>query len=443
MFLPNAKGKNLTNIRLKQKVTAQTIDNLDGCYGGLAPRGAEIYGLTERIGHCIDNANIYLAEGLHNKDTGELFDGSGSLWGCGSRLCAFCVGKPSKKHRKEIRYAMDNAKLFVGENWYFPTFTMPDIALKDLSLPDIARVKQTAWENFTHYETNPKKSQTWYQKHFRGGFKNCEFTFTDNDLYHYHLHALMIGKSKIQRDKFYEIRREWTKSLKFAFAKHGIAWECNTGNKNFIPALYSFLWSKPLMSLFLNAKDETKFFGLAVVNVVKVDYTNREKTILELCKYVTKNDSWVKVPDHQLLEIASMARFWRMFEKFGVCREIVRQMSKLTPKEQNRKNELQKEAEDSYFLLLEFLLYTNGHGYLDTTFSIPSVLAQLCSYYANAPPKKKKRSWFNRLKDGEISLPDYCRELEIEVAAVINFRKIQLRRMYPYAIFKTANNWAF
>ncbi len=422
----------MTAIRYKQDLSNDIADTLEKASGGEV-----VSAVAFRIKNCIENGNLYLADDLHNKETGECFTGRGSLWGCGSRFCGFCVGKPSKEHREQMRYAMDNAKLFVGENWYFPTFTMPDIALKDLSLPDIARVKQTAWEHFTHCETDSEKSQTWYQKHFRGGFKNCEFTFTDNDLIHYHLHALMIGKSKIQRDKFYEIRREWTKSLKFAFQKHNIEWECKTGNKNFIPALYSFLWSKPLMSLFLNAKDETKFFGLAVVNVVKVDYTNREKTILELCKYVTKNDSWVKVPDNQLLEIASMARFWRMFEKFGVCREIVRQMPKLTPKEQNRKDELQKEAENATFLLLEFLLFLNENGYVHTTFLIPRFFERLFSNRANAPPKKKKRSWFHRLKDKEITLHDYKDELLADISKAIHFRKLQLRRMYPAATFQT------
>jgi hypothetical protein len=391
------------NLKNKQKITASTIDTLDGCYGGCAPRGNEIYGLTLRLQHCIDDSNLFTAEDLHNRETGECFDGSGSLWACNSRFCAFCVGKPSKENRKKIRFVMQNAKLLVGENWYFPTFTMPDLALKDLPLPLIAQIKQTAWEHFAHYETNEKKSKTWFQKHFRGGFKNCEFTFSDNETYHYHLHALMIGSYKIQRDNFIGIRSAWTKSLKFAFKKHGIEWHCPT-------------------------KD-----GLAVVNVQKVDFSNREKVVNELCKYVTKSDSWSKVPDTQLLEIASMARFWRMFESFGVCRRIARRIKEKTV----------KRSENVVISLLYLLSNLSRETYLDTTNLIPSVFSLISEIFAKPPPKRKKRSWFERLKDKEISLFDYQTELENEVSNGVNFRKIQLRRMYPFATLKTLNGWGF
>jgi hypothetical protein len=433
----------LTAIRYKQKLTEKTIDSLDGCYGGFAVRPPQIYGLTARMQHCIDDSNLYIGEDLHNKETGECFDGRGSLWSCGSRFCAFCVGKPSKLNRAKVRYGMQNAKLLVGEHWYFITFTMPDLVLADLPLPVIAEIKQTAWQHFAHYETNENKSLTWFQKHFRGGFKNCEFTVNDDPdycydpdglpsrIYHYHSHGLMIGSYKIQRNKFLEVRQKWTKSLKFAVKKHGVKWQCDTGNKNFIPALRLFLYAKPLVALFLNVINELQFFGLAVVNVQKV--TNRESVINEVSKYVTKGDSWSKIPDGQLLEIASMARFWRMFESFGVCRRIVRRM--------NEKPIV--EPETVIYTLLEFLLYLSETAYLDTTFLIPSVFTQILTNYANAPPKKKKRSWFNRLRDGEISLPDYITELEKTVADVVNFRKIQLRRMYPHATFKTINKFPF
>ncbi len=391
----------MTAIRHKQKLTEKTIDDLNGCYGGLAVRPKEIFGLTMRLGHCIDDSNLYIGEDLHNRETGECFDGRGSLWSCGSRFCAFCVGKPSKLNRSKVRYGMQNAKLLVGEHWFFITFTMPDLVLSALPLPVIAEIKQTAWEKFAHYETNAAKSLTWFQKHFRGGFKNAEFTVSENGTYHYHLHSLMIGSYKIQRNNFVEIRSEWTKALQFAFKKHGVKWQCKT-------------------------KD-----GLAVVNVQKV--TNREKVINEVSKYVTKNDSWSKIPDVQLLEIASMARFWRMFESFGVCRRIVRRMKEkpVTAKQTTVSN------------LLNLFSNLVSNTYLDTTFLIPSVLALLSEHFPNAPPKKKKRNWFLRLKDKEISLDDYSDELEDTIAKVVNFRKIQLRRLYPYATFKTVNGYAF
>jgi hypothetical protein len=393
----------LTAIRYKQELTEKTIDDLNGCYGGLAVRPKEIFGLTMRLGHCIDDSNLYIGEDLHNRETGECFDGRGSLWSCGSRFCAFCVGKPSKESRKKIRYVMDNLKLLVGEDWYFNTFTMPDLALKGLTLEQVAAIKQTAWKKFAHYEPNAAKSLTWFQNHFRGGFKNCEFTYTKYAVFHYHLHGLMVGSYKIKRNNFVEIRQEWTKALKFAFKKHGVKWQCDT-------------------------KD-----GLAVVNVLKVDMSNKEKVIFEIAKYVTKADSWSNIPDEQLVEIATMARFFRMFESFGVCRRIARRM----------KEKPATTKQTTVFNLLNLLSNLIQTPYLDTTKIIPSVLALLSDNFPNAPPNPKKKSWFRRLRDGEISLDDYADELEDTVAKVVNFRKIQLRRMYPYAILKTVGGYAF
>jgi 23S rRNA A1618 N6-methylase RlmF len=423
----------LTAIRYKQELTKKTIDTLDGCYGGLVVRNDAIYGTTERMQHCIDDSNLYIGEDLHNKETGECFTGRGSLWSCGSRFCAFCVGKISKEHRAKMRYTMQNTKLLVGENWYLPTFTMPDAALKTLSLEKISAVMQTAWEKFAHYETNENKSQTWFQKHFRGGFKNCEFTYTRHELFHYHIHGLMIGSCKIQRNRFLEVRSAWTKSLKASFKKHNIEWQCDTGNKNFIPALRLFLYAKPSVALFLSVINELKFFGLAVVNVQKIERNNWDKTINEVAKYVTKGETWSKIPDEQLVEIASIGRFFRMFEGFGLCRRIARRMTEkpVTTKQ------------TTVFNLLNLFSNLTQNTYLDTTFLIPSVLALLAEHLPNAPPKKKKRSWFRRLMDKEITLPDYCKELEDTVAAVVNFRKIQLRRLYPFATFKTVNGIAF
>lgn len=392
----------MTAIKYKQELSTEIADTLESASGGDA-----LSAVAFRIKNCVENENLYLAGDLFNKETGECFDGRGSLWGCNCRLCAFCVGKVAKEHRKKMRFVMANTKLLIGENWYFNTFTLPDLAFVLYSLPTIAKVFQTAWENFTHCETNENKTQTWYQKHFRGGFKNCEFTIGRLKQFHYHLHALMIGKSKIQRDNFIEIRRQWTKSLQFAFKQHGIKWQCNTVD------------------------------GFAVVNVQKVDRASREGTINELCKYVTKGDSWSKVPTNQLIEVASMARFFRMFESFGVCRRIARRMPKLSAKEQNQRGEQQKEAKNAVNLLLEFLLFLNNGAYFNTTFLIPRIFDRLSSNYSHAPPKKKKRSWFHRIKDKEISLADYKNELLADISKAIHFRKIQLRRMYPAATFRT------
>ncbi len=375
-----------------------------------------------RIERCCSNDNLFVAKDLHTPD-GELHDGKGTLWADNSRLCPNCTGKLSRRSRKIIRFVMENQKLFVGENWYLVNFTMPNFNLKNQPLPVIAEIMQAAWKRFSTLETRAGRKQTWFQKTVRGGFKNAEFTFTENDIYNYHLHTSLVAKSSIQRDKFFEVRKNWTKALEFAFRKFGVDWECRTGNKNFIPALYSFLLSKPKMSLFLNAHETTKFFGLADVQVTKVDFTNREKVISEIAKYVTKNNSWSKIPIEQLETIVAVPRFWRMFESFGVCRKTAREMREKTLKTPaNARNEVANQSEN-----------VNKDAYFNTKHLINSELS--------TNRKVRRVAW--RIRAKEIPLWQFKIELDEEIEAVQRFRREQLHRKFSFATFQTLNGKVF
>ncbi len=382
-------------------------------------------GQAGRISKCNSNGNLFVGEDFHTSD-GELYDGRGTVWACNSRLCPHCVGKLSRRHRKQIRYVIENQKLMVGENWYFVTFTMPNLNLKNLELPLIGQIMQCAWRRFCSMETRTDKRKTWFQKTIRGGFKDYEFT-TKNPVYHYHTHGLFVARSGIQRDKFYEVRRHWTKALQFAFKKFGIEWECKTGNKNFIPALYSFLLSKPKMSLFLNAQNTTKFFGLADVNVVKVDWKNREDTINELCKYVTKSDSWSKIPIDQLETIVAVPRLWRMFESFGCCRQTAREMDK------SRAKIPENSQSDDPIDSTNQGVNSNGGAY---------IYQKHLNVRRFFPSKRQRRvPWRQRVK--EIPFWQYKMELDDEVEEVQRFRKLQLRKRFPFARFQTLDGEIF
>jgi hypothetical protein len=111
---------------------------------------------SERIEKCNADDNLFVGEDFHTAD-GEAHNGKSTLWSCNSRFCPNCVGKLPRQHRKVIRYVVKNEKLFTGENWYFPTFTMPDLSLTGLPLPVIAAVMQTAWEKFTSLESLKSK----------------------------------------------------------------------------------------------------------------------------------------------------------------------------------------------------------------------------------------------------------------------------------------------
>jgi hypothetical protein len=381
---------------------------------------------AERIRRCCSDDNLFVGVDFHTSD-GELFDGKGSLWACNSRLCPNCVGKLGSRHRKQIRYVMENQKLMVGENWYSPTFTMPNLNLVGQSASLIGQIHQCAWRRFCSMETRTNKRKTWFQKTIRGGFKNCEFTYTENSVYHYHTHGLFVAKSSIQRDKFYEIRLHWTKALQFAFKKFNVEWECRTGNKNFIPALYSFLLSKPKMSLFLNARETTKFFGLADVQVVKVDWKNREKTISELCKYVTKNESWSKIPIDQLEAVVAVPRLWRMFESFGVCRQTARQLDKISVEiPENYEHDHQSESTNQG---------VNSNG---DTYMYQNKLNDRRFPSSNLKPRVP---W--RVRVSEIPFQQYKMELDEEIRYAQRFRRYQLHRRFQFATFQTLDGEVF
>jgi hypothetical protein len=203
-------------------------------------------------------------------------------------------------------------------------------------------------------------------------FKNAEFTYTENQTFHFHAHLLAIAKSKIQRDNFSLIRTLWTNALEKSFEFYGLPFELNTSD------------------------------NLAVVNVQKVNFANREKTIQELCKYVTKSDSWQNIPLAEIEKIIERPRRVRMFEALGVCRESAKKM----------RDDLTKARAN-----------IEGETYLDTKELTPR------------KPKQRRASWRVRIK--EMSLDEYKKELDTEVLQVQSYRRRQLLRSYPAATFET------
>jgi len=329
---------------------------------------------AERIERCASPQNVFVADDFHTEH-GEAYSANGNLWACSSLLCQNCIGKLARNNRKTIRHVVKNEKLFVGENWYFVTPTMPNLLLKGYSLDFITLVFQKAFEVFTH-RNNDIKKQTQYQKLIRGMFKNAEFTYTDNEVFNFHAHLLVIAKSKIQRDNFSLIRSLWTKALEKAFEFYGLHFELNTSD------------------------------NYAVVNVQKVNFANREKTIAELCKYVTKSDSWANIPLEEVEKIIERPRRVRMFEALGVCRESAKKM---------RDDVIKARAETRSSV--------GDETYLDTKELIPR----------NAP--KRRASWRERIKHQ--TLEEYKTELDMEVSAVQEYRRWQLLRTFPCAKFET------
>jgi hypothetical protein len=387
-----------------------------------------VQGTADRICACCQRENQFVAEDLHRADTGELYDGKGSLWACNSRICPFCVAKLARNNRRVARHVFDTEKVFVGEHWFFITLTQPDLALRGLDLLMNRSVMYEAHRKFyrSAFWSNSSHAVS------RGSMKSEEFTIGDFDQYHYHIHNLAICKNRITSDKFYEIRREWTDALEFSFKKHGIAWNCPTGNKNFIPALFAFLYAKrPRVSLFLNAANELKFFGLAVVNVKKV--YNKNKAILELCKYFTKNESWSKIPSEQLADIASIERFPRMFETFGVCKATANSLHPIRPEKTltGEGNAANRHVTDDESASNDAYIYTKNLTVRNS---------ESLNNYLPAP-RKKRLSW--RIRCRILPRCEWLKSLDEEILRCREYRMQQLRHKFAFATFQTLDGRTF
>ncbi len=263
-------------------------------------------------------SNVWHAEDLTN-EFGELFEGCGSLYQSGSRLSPSYMKDMRKRARVRVRegVALANATRKSGEHWRLVTLTMP--TLIGVSLGDSLAVLSDAWRHFTN-------RRAWFAATISAGIKGEEFTLGDErcaahketktpkqskecrgcadcrafkwefgrDGYHPHIHVLALSGWI----GYVHLRDEWTASLKRAAAKHGIDLTFNTAH------------------------------GGAVVDVRLVTQraSKGRRTITEagaveeVCKYITKSDSWLALPDDQLCDVARVLRGRRMVELLGSCR---------------------------------------------------------------------------------------------------------------------------
>jgi len=225
--------------------------------------------LALRINLCNSPENHWIVKDAINYSSGEVFQATSSYWQCGSKLCPSCIRAQSRRSRKKLREAMGSQQLKAGERYYFVTLTVPN---PRRSLLVTREIVNDAWVSFRRRKT--------FVDLVIGGVKSEEFTLTTNG-YHYHLH--LIIRSKYIR--YNDFRRCWTESLDSAFTKAKIDYAIKTTD------------------------------GLAIINLQPLK--PNEGAIQEVCKYVTKSDSWTKMPQSELLDIARIERWPRMFELFG------------------------------------------------------------------------------------------------------------------------------
>lgn len=243
------------------------------------------------IAKCAGAENVWHGEDLHN-EAGECFPGGGTLWRCNQRLCPNCLTAHSRRGRKRARAALERLVPTKSERLWFVTLTMPTIAANESPLLLTLTVIARAWRLFSQ--------RAWWREMVRAGVKGVEFTLGDErkrsasnrswsadlDGYHVHLHLVILSPWLPTKT----LREEWTECLQSAWDEVGITRGINTSD------------------------------GLAVCHIKAVTKHNFDGVLCEVAKYITKSESWLSIPESQLLEVASVDRWPRMFELLGECR---------------------------------------------------------------------------------------------------------------------------
>lgn len=348
--------------------------------------------LQARLITCSDRENHFVAEDLHNAETGELHAGNGTLWACGLRLCTSCSSKISAKARKELKFALLNQKLLCGENYLFITTTMPNCGLSFIATRELF---------YRAIELLQKRD--YIKDRIRGYSKNEEFTLTESG-FHYHGHFLAISRF-LSFDKF---RAIWTECVEKAFREKNVPFEVNT-------------------------KD-----GYLIVKVERLSSSKQslDKAIQEVSKYVTKSDSWEKLEGATLLEIASLRRFPRMFELHG-CFRTQREFNKF----QNTFlfylilqliiEQMQRQIECGYPVTI---VHTKEISHGEQNFLIENKPE-------NVPKNDRSLSWRDYVE--VFGLESYLEHLAEQAERTREWRKRALRLKYPYADFQTLDGKEF
>lgn len=225
--------------------------------------------LARRIEVCAAPSNHYIARNLPSRLTNHTYDTIGTFWRCNSKLCPSCLAKHAQRNRSKLRHAINAQTLERGERLTFATFTITNPAT---SITTTREIVNRAWTLF--------RKRKLCVSLIRGGCKAEEFTLTARG-YHYHLHCIFRSRWL----QYQEVRRVWTECVELAFEEQGLPLKVAT-------------------------KD-----GLLFVKLQPI--TGREASIREICKYVTKSDSWRKLKANDLIAIALIRRWHRMFELFG------------------------------------------------------------------------------------------------------------------------------
>ena len=248
-----------------------------------------------RLEQCTTRENTWTARDLHTED-GELFDGTGNLFSCGSKLCPACSANQSREMRKRARkavHSLGNGDYFV--RWRSVVLTMP-LQRGASILKSIEKIND-AFRRMTN--------RKFWKTRVRGGIKSVEFTVRP-DGYHVHIHLLIQAEYlPVNAENERRFSRLTARRRLFAGNLQDELAHC-------LRAAGIALNGSPVVFVADVRNQSVKARGNREISL--------EKALQETAKYITKSESWDKIPDSSLMEIAEISRWKRMFEVLGKSR---------------------------------------------------------------------------------------------------------------------------
>jgi hypothetical protein len=288
----NNKGRDAVSVACyRSRSGAEIAARLEAAAGG----DVKIIVEADLIRAAAGVSNVWHGSDLMNRD-GELYDGAGVLFSSGCRLDPSYMKAVRSRARVRVREAMLSVSPHGSERWRLVTLTMP--TLHGSSLHRTLEVFNAAWSIM--------RKRLWWRSNVRAGIKGEEFTLGDlkrirregrewdseQDGYHVHAHVLVLSGWL----KWQELGEEWTCCLERAAKRAEVPLTLNTSH------------------------------GRAVVDVRLVVPRTKGKArgvvseagaVEEVCKYITKPDSFMKLPDSHLCEVVHALRGRRMIELLG------------------------------------------------------------------------------------------------------------------------------
>ncbi len=243
---------------------------------------AEMMARADCIAETASSDNLYFSVDQVNYETGELFDGHGSLTTTiASRFCPTYLANSARRARKQKREDLARVKPKQFDLLRFITLTMPNLQT------DFETTIKILFRAFSLL-----KKREIFTKKVTGAIYGYENTVGAVNHHHAHIHILAWSGWINQT----ELSAAWTDCVEKACAEIGVQCLVNTSS------------GRMIVDIRLTKKKATGRGTIAV-----------EDALQEVCKYLTKGSDFDKLPIDELSRIEKVLQNRQMVGSYGEC----------------------------------------------------------------------------------------------------------------------------